>query len=147
MSRTFQTIGDIISPIIMTLILAWFLWAWLRSSRAPTMLLVRWVLTIVVMGFLYLQVNKLAASTGPAKAFIVVYAAFCGIIMAIVWVPTIVDGVARIFGNLYDGGSVEIEPKPYYSIFQTKRTMGRYQEALAEVRKQLQMFPNDLEGM
>jgi hypothetical protein len=42
---------------------------------------------------------------------------------------------------------VEIEPKPYYSIFHTRRTQGKYQEALGEVRKQLEKFPNDLEGM
>lgn len=142
-----QITGEVITPIILTLVMLWFLWVWLKRSRSPGMLMLRWGLTAAVMGYLFYHASRLAQSQGKEKAFIVIYAAFCGLIMAIIWVPSIVDAVGRMFGSLYDGGSVEIEPKPYYSIFQTKRTQGKYQEALAEVRKQLEKFPNDLEGM
>jgi len=58
----------------------------------------------------------------------------------------VVDWVGRAFGSLYDGGDDEVESKPFYSIFQALRTKGKYLEALAEVRRQLDKFPNDFEG-
>jgi tetratricopeptide (TPR) repeat protein len=89
-----------------------------------------------------------AANTppGPAQAFAVVGALAMGIVLAVIWVPAITGFCGRIVGNLYDGGSQEIEAKPYYSVFRSKRSQGKYFEALAEVRRQLDRFPTDFEG-
>ena len=45
-----------------------------------------------------------------------------------------------------DGGDEEPEPRPFYSIARAQRKKGRLREALAEVRKQLDKFPDDYEG-
>jgi hypothetical protein len=54
-------------------------------------------------------------------AMIVLYSAAAGVVLAAIWVPVITGAVGRLFGNLYDGGSQEVEPKPFYSIFKYKR--------------------------
>jgi len=77
----------------------------------------------------------------------VLYAAVGGIFLAIVWAPVVAEAVARKIGSLYDGGTAEVDPKPFYSVFHTKRSLGRYSEALAEVRRQLDKFPTDFEGL
>jgi tetratricopeptide (TPR) repeat protein len=54
--------------------------------------------------------------------------------------------IAKPFGDLYDGGSVEPIPHPAYSIAQSNQKRGKYLEAVAEIRKQLDRFPTDVEG-
>ena len=61
--------------------------------------------------------------------------------------PAITGALGGLFGGLYDGGSAEVEAKPFYSIFNAKRSKGKYYEALTEIRKQLEKFPTDFEGM
>jgi tetratricopeptide (TPR) repeat protein len=72
--------------------------------------------------------------------------AVCGLVLAIIWRHNIASIVAKPFASLYDGGDMEIDPQPYYSISIAKRKKGKYTEAVAEIRKQLEKFPNDLEG-
>src|SRR5208337_564583 len=50
------------------------------------------------------------------------------------------------FASLYDGGTEEPIPHPAYSIAQSKQKKGLYLEAIAEIRKQLDRFPTDVEG-
>jgi tetratricopeptide (TPR) repeat protein len=83
----------------------------------------------------------------PAAILGVIYALLGGMFLAVVWLPVITDFVSRKIGSLYTGGDDEPEPKPAYSIFQTKRGQGKYSEALAEVRRQLDKFPTDFEGL
>jgi len=71
---------------------------------------------------------------------------FGGICLTVVWRESIASIVAKPFTALYDGGDMEIEPRPYYSIAEAKRKRGHYTEAVAEIRKQLQKFPTDFEG-
>jgi tetratricopeptide (TPR) repeat protein len=46
----------------------------------------------------------------------------------------------------FDGGNEEAEAKPFYFVAEGKRRKGLYEEAIAEVRKQLEQFPGDHEG-
>src|SRR5207244_2627858 len=48
--------------------------------------------------------------------------------------------------GLFDGGSLAPEPRPLYSVAQSRQKQGKYLEAVAEIRKQLERFPTDLEG-
>jgi tetratricopeptide (TPR) repeat protein len=147
MSETLQFISEKIFPILILIGLGWFLWLWLKRSRDPAVLVTRWIITAIVLVFLCWNAAKLSKVQGKQKAFIVLYAAVCGVGMAIVWVPSIVDVVGRMFGSLYDGGDDEPDPKPFYSIFNAQRGKGKYLEALKEVRRQLEKFPTDFEGM
>jgi tetratricopeptide (TPR) repeat protein len=81
------------------------------------------------------------------KILAVGVAAISGIVLCAIWAPGLLGMLARPFTNLYDGGSHEVDPQPFYSIAEARRKQGKYLEAVAEVRKQLARFPGDYAGM
>ena len=135
--------------VLFSLAIGWFLWRWLNKTRDPALLLFRWILTAAALYGLWrggTQAGRAMSQGSPAALLGIIYALIGGLFLAIVWVPVVIDFVSRRIGSLYDGGDTEIEARPYYSIFQAKRIKGKYFEALAEVRRQLDKFPNDFEG-
>ena len=70
----------------------------------------------------------------------------CALGFVAVWRRNIASLVANPLGSLFDGGDVPVEPQPFYSIAESKRKLGRYTEAVAEIRKQLERFPTDYTG-
>jgi outer membrane protein assembly factor BamD (BamD/ComL family) len=67
-------------------------------------------------------------------------------LLAIIWRRSIAGLVAKPFGALYDGGDAEVDPQAYYSVAESKRKRGHYNEAITEIRKQLDKFPTDFTG-
>jgi outer membrane protein assembly factor BamD (BamD/ComL family) len=61
-------------------------------------------------------------------------------------VPNITAYFAKPFVELYTGGDRAPDPQAFYSIAEAKRKRGNYQEAVAEIRKELALFPNDFSG-
>ena len=148
-SQTYEVIRGTVTLVLFVLIIVWFLWRWLKKTRDPALLLFRWILTAAAFYGLWrggTQAGQAMKQGSPLAILGVIYALIGGMFLAIVWVPVVVDYVSRRIGSLYDGGDTEVDPKPYYSIFLAKRTKGKYFEALAEVRRQLDRFPNDFEG-
>jgi tetratricopeptide (TPR) repeat protein len=68
------------------------------------------------------------------------------VILGLLWAPSIGAILAGPLTGVFDGGSEEAEAKPFYFIAEGKRQRGLYEEAIAEVRKQLEQFPGDFEG-
>jgi tetratricopeptide (TPR) repeat protein len=148
-SPVIETISGIAVPVVFVLAAIWFLWRWLKGTRDPAALIFRWILTVAAFYLLWRLGRWMSGQmdAGSASAIVgVLGAAVGGLFLAVVWVPVIADWVSRKIGSLYDGGEAEVEPRPYYSVFKTKRTKGKYFEALAEVRRQLDKFPTDFEG-
>ena len=84
---------------------------------------------------------------GFAVAFIVAgLAAIIGILLGIIWAPEFGNMVARPFVNLFMGSSEGEAPKPLYSVALARRKQGKFTEAIAEIRAQLERFPDDVEG-
>jgi tetratricopeptide (TPR) repeat protein len=54
--------------------------------------------------------------------------------------------VANPIASLYDGGSDPPDPHPFYSVARARQKQGHYPEAIAQIEKQLQRFPTDVEG-
>ena len=148
-SQTIQIIRGTIVLVAFTASVIFFLYRWLKGSRDRAVLLFRWVLTAIALyefsrGAIS---SRNAFQNGDATAvFGVIYALIAGIFLAIVWVPAFVSFISLKIGSIYTGGDLEVDPAPFYSIFQAKRAKGLYHEALAEVRRQLDKFPNDFEG-
>jgi tetratricopeptide (TPR) repeat protein len=144
--RTFQIVRGIVLLALTLGAIGWFMWHCLKRSDDPARLIFKWVLTApVVLGLLF-WVGPFATSS-QAGAFIgVPLTAACGIVLAIIWRHNLANMVAKPFGSLYDGGSEEPIPKPAYSIAQSKQKKGLYLEAIAEIRRQLERFPADVEG-
>jgi len=116
----------------------------LKRSDEPVVLILKWLATVCIVGWLCWVVEPW--SDTPMTWADVIAVLFGGICLTVVWRESIASMVAKPFTAIYDGGDVEIEPMPYYSIAEAKRKRGLYTEAVAEIRKQLDKFPTDFEG-
>ena len=147
MSRTVEIIRGATLVVMFAAIAIWVLVHSLKRSDDPTRLLFKWLLSAPVVWCLVFVVAPMVSRGGYGAAFGgVPLAAVCGLAMAIIWRHSIASMIAKPFGDLYDGGDAQVEPKPFYSVAVSKRKRGKYDEAAAEVRKQLDKFPNDVEG-
>jgi tetratricopeptide (TPR) repeat protein len=124
----------------------WFMVRCLKRSEDPARLIFKWILTAPVICGLIWWVGPLVARDDPSAVVGVLVAAVCGLVLTIIWRHNIADLVAKPFASLYDGGSQEAIPHPAYSVAQSKQKLGKYLEAVAEIRKQLDRFPTDVEG-
>jgi tetratricopeptide (TPR) repeat protein len=144
MNHTLAIILNVIGITASLAAIIWFCWRWLQGSRDPMVLLTRWILTAFAAGVM--TYACIVSGEGYGKLMVVLYGALGGLFLAIVWTPPIVGWVGGLFGSLYDGGTAEPEQLPQYSVYQAKRTKGKYLEALAAVRGELEKFPTDFEG-
>jgi tetratricopeptide (TPR) repeat protein len=71
----------------------------------------------------------------------------CGFILSILWTRHLGDFLINPLTGILDGGNEPPERKPFYSIALAHRNRGRLTEAAAEIRRQLDKFPNDFEGI
>jgi len=137
--------------------LGWLGWQTLKNSDDPARLGLKWVASAgIVAGLALFARHFLGGSAGGgggmvagfgAAAIIVGTLAFGGIALAILWGSHFGGWIAKPFTDLFDGGNVEMEPRPLYAIAEARRKQGRYLEAMTEVRKQLDRFPNDVTGL
>lgn len=137
--------GQILSLLIFAGLGCWILWRWLQKSEdAPAKLIFKWGLSIIVCGAALVVAVK--ANDGFSQIFAVLTGAVAGLVMAITWAPNFCAFVARPFAGLYDGGDQEIDPAAMYSIADARLKKGDTTGALAEIERQLEMFPKDMEG-
>jgi tetratricopeptide (TPR) repeat protein len=125
----------------------WFMARCLKRSDDPARLIFKWILTAGVIGFLIRVVGPIVAEGGYGGAFAgIPLTAVCGLVLAIIWRHNLANLAAKPFTALYDGGSQEPIPHPAYSVAQANQKRGKYLDAVAEIRKQLDRFPTDVEG-
>jgi outer membrane protein assembly factor BamD (BamD/ComL family) len=151
MSHTWQIISEIVGGIAFVAIIGWAAYRTLCNSAERGLLIFKWVLTGIVFIPLIMLVRYLRAKVDQGVdygvAFFVPIGAFVlAMILTVIWRKNLGSIFANAIGGLYDGGSEEIEVRPLYSIAQSKRNRGNYTEAIADIRKQLEKFPGDLEG-
>ncbi|MBC8096058.1 MAG: hypothetical protein H7Y43_09615 [Akkermansiaceae bacterium] len=144
---TWGIVRGILVLLLFLAIAAWIGFSLLKRSEDPARLLFKWIITLPVLGVLVFVVAPLVAKGGYGGAFVgVPLAAVCGLGLAILWRDNLSSAIANIFGNLYDGGNTPPELRPVYSPALAKRKRGQYIEAIADIRRQLETFPNDFEG-
>ncbi len=115
----------------------------LQRSEDPPALLFRLVLTALNGVFIYRVVGPIVAPMDAVSAYIgIPLAAVAGAVMALIWVPSLADTLGRWCGTLYDGGAKPPDPEPFLSIAEARRKQGRYAEAIAALREQLERFPH-----
>jgi tetratricopeptide (TPR) repeat protein len=147
MNRTGDFILGLVTLIVGLGLLGWFLYRWLtRTRQDPTRLVLKWILTILVVVFLLAPLGAALTTNGPGGAFLLVFVAAGGLILALIWTPSIVEWVGSKFESLFTGGDTPPDPEPFYSIAQARRKQGHFQEAVYEVQKQLARFPRDVTG-
>ena len=139
------------SLLLFIALIGWGMWVWLKKSDDPQRLIFKWVLSAIGLAALiavgiYIR-NGIEKGLDYGVAFFGVgYTGAIGIYFTIIWRHEIGGLIAKPFAALYDGGSAELDPQAYYSIAQAKRKRGKYNEAMTEIRKQLQKFPTDYTG-
>jgi tetratricopeptide (TPR) repeat protein len=144
--RTFDIVRGIVLLVIALGGLGWFFIRCLKRSDDPARLIFKWILTVpVVLGMLF-WVGPLATQSQGGAFIGVPLLAACGLVLAGIWRHNLADLAARPFTSLFDGGSEPPTPKPAYSTAQARQKKGNYLEAVAEIRKQLDRFPTDMEG-
>jgi outer membrane protein assembly factor BamD (BamD/ComL family) len=146
MERTGEFIRGLVLLVIGILLVGAIAWRWMKGSRDhPGWLIAKWIISLLVIAFAVFAVVPVIMQGGYG-AFAMVYIAACGMVLAVLWTPNITAWLAKPFGNLIDGGNVELEPEALYSIAIAHRKRGRFLESIAEIRKQLDRFPNDVPG-
>ncbi|MBM3875828.1 MAG: hypothetical protein FJ386_03800 [Verrucomicrobia bacterium] len=113
---------------------------WLYHTQDdPVRLVVKWMVSlglIVLAGF---AVPMLGIYGVPLLAVV-------GVGMSVMWAPNIGAMLARPFTSMFEGGD-EPDHKACYSQAHAQRMRGRYPEAIALVRAELERFPEDFDGM
>ena len=142
--------GDILLSVttmfVMIAGVGWILWHTLKKSEDPPKLIFKWILTLIIIGYMVRSVLPDVAQGGPVASAGVLVSTVVGLALAIIWRHNIAMMIAKPFASLYDGGDDEDDPKPFYSSARAKRMRGDYLGAKADVRQQLVRFPTDVEG-
>jgi tetratricopeptide (TPR) repeat protein len=127
-------------------LLGWFIWTTVRKAEDSGRVLFKWIITAVVFAIL-IGIALSLFRGGIGSAYIVPpVAAVFGVFLGIMWAPHLGAALAKPLTSFYDGGGQEVEERPFYAIARAKQKRGNYQDAIAEVRKQLHRFPEDYEG-
>jgi tetratricopeptide (TPR) repeat protein len=108
------------------------------SSEDNLVIVLRWVITLLVAGTA-IMAFPLFHLFG---LFLIV---FCGVIMAVLWAPSVGEWVAGPLTAAFDGGSLPPERKTHLSLAEAHRKRGEYQEAVVALKLQLNEFPEDFE--
>jgi TolA-binding protein len=140
MSHILQIVINAVLSVIGLVCIIWFAVLALKRAEDPPKLLLKWLFTIPFVIFCIWLARKM----GPFGPFLIV---FMGIVLSVMWTQHIAELISSPLANLYDGGNVPPEPKPYYSIALARRKRRQPLEAIVEIRKQLAQFPNDYEGV
>jgi outer membrane protein assembly factor BamD (BamD/ComL family) len=112
----------------------------LANSDSRGVLVLKWIFSAVLIFILYLIVS----SKSIFKPLLV---ALPAVFLGLMWTSNVCNILFRPLTSVFDGEGEEGEVKPFYFIAEAKRRKGLYQEAVAEVRRQLERFPGDVEGM
>jgi outer membrane protein assembly factor BamD (BamD/ComL family) len=151
MNHTARIVLEIFLLVVFVALVGWAGFRALKQSDEPRVLILKWVLTAITLGVLFglvIPATSWAVEHSSALLVVPLVGAICavGLVLTAIWRRNIASFVAKPFGSLYDGGDLEVEPKPLYSIARTKRNRGRFDEAIQELRKQLEKFPTDFEA-
>jgi len=141
-----ETVHKVVVIVALAAAFGWLMVYTIRRAEEPVRMVFKWVLTLIVAALMYWHAFPLAGQGGQVAFTGVSLAMLYGLILAFTWRHNLGALVAKPFASLYDGGGVEVEPRPAYSIAQSRMKQGRYLEAIAELRRQLDRFPTDFEG-
>jgi tetratricopeptide (TPR) repeat protein len=119
----------------------------LKNTDAPWRLIFKCVLTFFILYFEFTVARPAFSRGGGDSMFGLMTTLILALGINILWRNAIIDFICSPLTNLFTGGTESEEKKPQYSSATAKRKRGRYDEAIAEVRRQLDRFPNDLEGL
>jgi tetratricopeptide (TPR) repeat protein len=139
MTHLWAHVVDMVTWVLVVLAMAFLaFWGYVRSDDRPA-LIRRWIYSAVLL----LIILLILWMNSPIKYLLFILPS---VILAFLWLPSVTSSLMSPMTGAFDGGNDEAEAKPFYFIAEGKRRKGLYAEAIAEVRKQLEIFPGDYEG-
>jgi tetratricopeptide (TPR) repeat protein len=147
MNPTLKIVIDVVAIVVAGGGVLALLFYWLRNSENRPLLVLKWAITAGVIAVIKWKVFPIADQGGMAAFSAVAYCMLLGLVMFATWRRSIGSIIADPLGSLFDGGNVPVEPKPLYSIARSLQKRGKYLESVAELRRQLDAFPTDMEGL
>lgn len=144
MANAWEFISAVAVLVVFFGILGWLSWLVIRKAADPGWIIIKLIISLVYgVGGFFLVVKLFHSSPGYLPIFILPIAVPLGLW----WAPQLGAALASPLTSAFDGGGQEVEAKPLYSIAKTQLAKGDYARAKEEIRKQLDKFPNDYEGM
>ena len=107
----------------------------------------RIVVTLGVVGIMWGALRTMSGGGVVGGVVLMMLVIPSGVIMAFVWLPTLVEGALSGLTGAMTGGDQEVEAKPFYFRALAKRSQGRFSEALVEIDTEMLKFPGNLEGL
>jgi len=135
--------GDIVGAVTGLCVFGLIIAVTVKKAEDPARMVFKWVLTAGIVGYMAWGVAP-ALLAAPQVAL--PYGVLCSLGLAVIWCRNLIGLVASPLAGLFDGGNIPPDPKPAYSIAQSRQKQGRYLEAVEEIQKQLEKFPTDFEG-
>ncbi|MGO8700251.1 MAG: tetratricopeptide repeat protein [Limisphaerales bacterium] len=132
---------DVLCWLTIVPALGWAGYRALRRSAEPAKLIVVWAI-VAVLALLTLKMIAAAPKNPAGALFVLVPAVFLAVIVA----PAVARFVAKPLTDNFTGGDDEAARKPFYYLAEGKRRQGLLEEAIAEIRKQLEQYPGDAAG-
>jgi tetratricopeptide (TPR) repeat protein len=139
MTHPWANAVDTVCWVLVLPVLAFLAFRSYSRSDDRRSLVLKWVVSVPCV----LIIRFLIRMQSPWTPILLLFPA---IILGLLWAPSVGAILAGPLTDTFDGGSEEAEAKPFYFIAEGKRRKGLYEEAIAEVRKQLELFPGDSEG-
>jgi len=118
----------------------------IKKADDPARMIFKWVVTLGVAVFMIWVAIPAVLVDGYAALHGLSLILICAVVMIITWRHDLSGLIANPIAGLYDGGTEPPDPHPAYSVAMARQKQGRYLEAVAEIRKQLERFPTDVEG-
>jgi hypothetical protein len=118
-----------------------------KHSESRGLLILKLAVTIFLVVMLAWKIGPMLPQGGGDTIGGMLLGAACLGMIALMWRASLIEGLINPFVSIIDGGSEPPEKKPFYSIARAKRMRGCYDESIAEIRQQLERFPNDFEGI
>jgi len=140
MSEVFDITKSLVILLLFLFIIGALFFRSLHRSDDPPKLVFKWLLTIIILGAGAKFIHHLPPTGWPP------FAALVAIFIGAIWTHNWVTIFIKPLTNIFDGGDEEPELRPLYSMAEAKRKRGLHQEAVAEIRKQLEKFPGDHTG-
>src|SRR5690349_20231323 len=88
---------------------AWVAWIFLKKSDNPGSLIVKWAITGIGFAVLLFWITDFGLAAPGLAAGV-------GVLLGIIWAPSLGAMIAKPLTSFYDGGDAETEVRPFYSI-------------------------------
>ncbi len=113
----------------------------LERSADRQSLIVKWTVSAVLAVLL-----KWMIAVNYGAQYLPLFVLIPAAVLGFMWAPTVGHFMTKPLTDSLTGGDEEVELKPFYFAAEGKRRQGLFEEAVAEVRKQLERFPGDAAG-